>query len=83
MALALSLIWRNRMETLRAKRAFSLWETRLHSLATTIDVEDDGHLYEWLDPPQWDAVFSELEKAPMGSRSLRKAMQAVAPEVLA
>lgn len=83
MALGVSLMWRSHMDTVKAKRVFSLWETRIRTLSPTIDVEDDGHLYEWLDPQQWDAVFSELEKTPKESRSLRRAMQVVAPEAVA
>ena len=54
----------------------------MKALQVSVDVEDDGHLYEWLDTPQWLAVFSELERMPPASRSLRAALQSVAPEVL-
>lgn len=83
MALSLSLMWRSHKETSEEKRRHSLWETRINVLAPIIDVDDDGHLYEWLDPPQWEEVFSMLEQTPKESRSLRKAMQAIAPELVA
>jgi hypothetical protein len=58
-----------------------MWQARLSKLVPTIDVDDDGHLYEWLDPPQWEAVFAMLEQTPRESRSLRQAMEAVEPEI--
>ncbi|NGY04731.1 hypothetical protein [Solimonas terrae] len=82
MALGLSLMWRARKETLEARAAFTAWQARLQSLAASIDVEDDGHLYEWLDPSQWHAVFLNLESVPIEARSLRRAIEAVAPEAL-
>jgi len=58
---------------------FEIWQGRLKTLDPVIDVEDDGHLREWLDPPQWEAVFSELERTPKESRSLRNAIEKIAP----
>jgi len=58
---------------------FEIWQGRLKTLDPVIDVEDDGHLQEWLDPPQWEAVFSELERTPKESRSLRNAIEKIAP----
>src|SRR5687768_16336698 len=58
-----------------------MWQTRLPTLVPVIDVADDGHLYEWLDPPQSEAVFALLEQAPRESRSLREAMEAVEPGI--
>ena len=76
-------MWRSHMESVSSKRAFAAWRARIQALAPGMDVDDDGHLYEWLDPPQWEAVFSELERVPRDSRSLRQAIGVVAPEVLA
>jgi len=75
------LMLRSHRESREAKRAFEAWRARLRELAPTIDVDDDGHLYEWLDPPDWEAVFAALEQTPRPSRSLRRAMEAVAPGV--
>jgi hypothetical protein len=83
MALGMGLMWRSRRESVASRRAFAAWQARMQLLAPAMDVDDDGHLYEWLDPPQWEAVFSELERMPRGSRSLRQAMGVVAPEGLA
>ncbi len=83
MVLGIGLMWRGHLESVASRRAFATWQARMQSLAPSMDVDDDGHLYEWLDPPQWEAVFSELERVPSGSRSLRQAMGVVAPESLA
>lgn len=82
MALGIWLMWRSHLEAVASRRAFATWQARLQSLAPAMDVEDDGHLYEWLDPPQWEAVFAEIERMPRGSRSLRQAMSVVVPEAL-
>jgi len=79
--LGASLMLRSRLESREAKRAFEMWQAHLSKLVPTIDVDDDGHLYEWLDPPQWEAVFAMLEQTPRASRSLRQAMEAVEPEI--
>ena len=83
MALGIGLMWRSRLESVASRQAFAAWQARMQLLAPAMDVDDDGHLYEWLDPPQWEAVFSELERMPRGFRSLRQAMGVVAPEALA
>lgn len=79
--LGASLMLRSHFESREAKRAVEIWQARLSQVVPTIDVDDDGHLYEWLDPPQWEAVFTALEKMPRESRSLRQAMEAVAPGI--
>lgn len=71
-----------RLESKKSADEWATWEKRLNTLVDVNDVNDDGHLYEWLDPPQWEAVFAELERMPKGVRSLRKAMSAVSPDVL-
>lgn len=81
-ALGISLMWRSHLETRAEQLAFSLWQERFQSVAPLVDVDDDGHLYEWLDLPQWEAVFLELEESPSGERSLLKAIKKVAPEAL-
>ncbi len=62
--------------------AFTDWSARLSALGVVRDVEEDGHLYEWLDPPEWQDVFAALENMPAGSRSLRQAILSTHPEVL-
>jgi hypothetical protein len=71
-----------RVEALAEREAFVQWSDRLAGLGAVRDVEDDGHLYEWLDPPQWQEVFAALEAMPANTRSLRSAILATHPEVL-
>jgi hypothetical protein len=80
-AAGLAYMWRSRAESRASQDAWKAWQVRVDALAAIIDVEDDGHVYEWLDPPQWEEVFFELERMPINSRSLRKAMSIVAPEL--
>ena len=60
----------------------SWWTDRMEALQPIVDVEDDGHLFECLDVSDWEKVFSLLEKAPPGSRSLKSAIKSVAPDTL-
>ena len=71
-----------RVEARAEREAFVHWSDRLAGLGALRDVEDDGHLYEWLDPPQWQEVFAALEAMPANARSLRSAILATHPEVL-
>jgi hypothetical protein len=52
MALGMGLMWRSRREAVASRRAFAAWQARMQLLAPAMDVDDDGHLYEWLEPPQ-------------------------------
>jgi len=81
LVLGVLLTLRTHLEIREAKRAFEMWQARLNMLVPVVDVADDGHLYEWLDPPQWEMVFAMLEQAPRESRSLRETMEAVAPGI--
>jgi hypothetical protein len=60
----------------------SWWKARMDALGPTIDVDDDGHLFEWFDVPEWEQIFALLEELPPGSRSLRSAIESVAPDAL-
>ena len=60
----------------------SWWKARMDALRPTVDVDDDGHLFEWLDVPEWERIFALLEELPPGSRSLRVAIESVAPDAL-
>jgi hypothetical protein len=73
---------RARVEAAAEREAFARWSDRLSRLGAIRDVEDDGHLYEWLDPPQWQEVFAALEAMPAEARSLRSAILATHPDVL-
>lgn len=74
--------WRVHVGRKASKRVLSEWEARFKSVAPIVDVDDDGHLYEWLEPAEWEKVFVELEKIPKESRSLRQAMERIAPDAL-
>src|SRR5436190_16876235 len=56
------------------------WKARMDALQPTIDVDDDGHLFEWFDVPEWERIFALLEASPPGARSLRSAIERVAPD---
>lgn len=81
-AAGLALMHRARVEAAAERQAFRQWTERLARLGALRDVEDDGHLYEWLDPPHWQEVFAALEAMPSHARSLRSAILATHPEVL-
>jgi hypothetical protein len=72
---------RSHREAQRSGREWAAWHRRLRLLVDVNDVEDDGHLYEWFDPADWDRIFSALEEMPRGSRNLRLAITAVDLEV--
>ena len=65
--------------SLRTMHEAQAWSARLRAAVDTLDVEDDGHLHEWFDAAQWERIFGELERMPKGSRSLRRAIEAVDP----
>jgi hypothetical protein len=81
-AVGLGLMYRARIAAAADREAVARWSDRLTRLGALRDVEDDGHLYEWLDPPHWQEVFAALEAMPAGARSLRAAIRATHPEVL-
>lgn len=81
-AAGLALMYGTRAEAAAERKAFEQWSERLTGLGALRDVEDDGHLYEWLDPPHWQEVFAALEAMPANARSLRSAILATHPEVL-
>lgn len=72
----------SRMESLAYGQAEADWQVQMDALQPIIDVDDDGHLYEWLNPPEWEAVFAELAKMPPGGRSLKSAIGVICPESL-
>ncbi|HEU4342188.1 MAG TPA: hypothetical protein VFU31_11505 [Candidatus Binatia bacterium] len=73
------LLW-SYLESKSLKESVLVWRHRLDSLVDIMDVEDDGHLYEWFDPPDWDRILLELERMPKGSRNLRKAIKIIDPD---
>lgn len=64
----------------KARQDWRKWRQRLSTLVDKPDIEDDGHLFEQFARDEWERILAELERAPKGSRSLRKAIQVVDPE---
>ena len=73
-------MWLQHLQTAADRRAHKQWRARLNSLA--VDIGDEGHLYEALDPSEWDRVFRYLEARPPTMRNLRDAMSAIAPDYI-
>jgi hypothetical protein len=70
-------------ESRRTQRATTDWLTQVHALVDVDDFEDDGHLPEFLDGEERRRVIEELQRMPAGSRSLRRALATVSPEIVA
>ena len=66
---------RTRLETLA-------WLRKVNQLVDVHDFADDGHLPEYLDDSERRRVIEELERMPAGSRSLRRAIGIVSPELV-
>lgn len=65
------------------QRATSDWLKQVYALVDVDDFKDDGHLPELLDAAERRRVIEELERMPAGSRSLRRALDIVSPEIVA
>jgi hypothetical protein len=70
------------MESKRVKRATLAWLQQVNELVDVRDFQDDGHLPEYLDESERRRVVEELERMPRGSRSLRRALGIVSPELV-
>lgn len=70
------------LESRRNQLEATAWIRRLNQLVDVHDFEDDGHLYEYLDRSERGRVLDELERMPQGSRSLRRAIGVVSPELI-
>src|SRR5438876_236422 len=57
------------------------WDRRLRAAVDVWDFEDDGHLHEDFEPDERERLIRELELMPIGSRSLRHAIEVVKPEL--
>jgi hypothetical protein len=69
-------------ESRRIQHATVSWRQQVHKLVDTDDYADDGHLPEYLDEAERRRVIEELERMPAGSRSLRRAIRIVCPELI-
>ncbi len=58
------------------------WHRKLEAAIDVHDFEDDGHLHELFEPAERERLIQELERMPPGSRSLRRAIEIVSPELL-
>ena len=69
-------------ESRRMQRATASWLQQVDKLVDIDDYADDGHLAEYLDEAEQRRVIEELERMPAGSRSLRRAISIVSPELV-
>src|SRR5262245_9700584 len=58
------------------------WYRRLQAAIDVRDFDDDGHFHEYFEPADRERLIQELESMPRGSRSLRRAVEIVNPEVV-
>jgi hypothetical protein len=70
------------LESRRTRRETLAWLRRLNELVDIHDFRDDGHLPEYLDDSERRRVIEELERLPRGSRSLRRAIAIVSPDLV-
>ena len=73
---------RSSQESGQTERATVAWLQQVHDLVDVQDYRDDGHLAEYLDEAERRRVLHELQRMPSGSRSLRRALAIVSPELL-
>jgi hypothetical protein len=66
----------------QTQRAIGDWLKHVHALVDVDDVVDDGHLPEFLNAEERRRIVEELERMPAGSRSLRRALEMVSPDIL-
>lgn len=66
----------------QTERATLAWLQQVYDLVDVHDYQDDGHLPEYLDEAERRRVLDELRRMPSGSRSLRRALAIVSPELL-
>jgi hypothetical protein len=65
----------------REGEALADWHRRLRAAVDVQDFDDDGHLHELFEPAERERLIQELERMPRGSRSLRRAIEIVSPEI--
>jgi hypothetical protein len=66
----------------RTQKEVTTWYARLSAAVDVRDYVDDGHLHEWLEPPERERLIQELQRMQPGSRSLKKALEIVSPELI-
>ena len=73
---------RSSQESRQSEHATLAWLQQVHELVDVVDYRHDGHLPEYLDEVERRRVLEELRRMPSGSRSLRRALEIVSPELL-
>ena len=73
---------RSSQESRQTELATLAWLQQVYELVDVHDYRDDGHLAESLDETERGRVIAELRRMPSGSRSLRRALAIVSPELL-
>ena len=58
------------------------WYRRLEAVVDVRDFDDDGQFHEYFEPADRERLIQELERMPRGSRSLRRAVKIVNPELV-
>lgn len=67
---------------LEERQNFAKLEMRLLAVGAAFDLREGDDVASTLDARQWEIVFAALLQMPMGSRSLRRAVQQSCPGVL-
>jgi hypothetical protein len=75
-------MWLSHSESRRNQLAATAWIRQINQLVDVRDLEDDGHLAEYLDESERRRVVEELERMPPGARSLRRALGIVSPDLI-
>jgi hypothetical protein len=73
---------RSSQESRQIEHATLAWLQQVHELVDVHDYRDDGHLSEYLDEAERQWVLLELRRMPSGSRSLRRALEIVSPDLV-
>jgi hypothetical protein len=69
-------------KALDERQRFARLEMRLLAVGARLDLREGDDVASTLDARQWEIVFAALLQMPMGSRSLRRAVQQSCPGVL-
>ena len=77
-----SLLLVSHLDSRRAIQELADWRRRLDAIVNMKGFEDDGHLHEYFEAEERERLIQELERMPKGSRSLRRAIEIVCPELV-
>ena len=66
----------------RTQRETLAWMHRVDELVDLHDYVDDGHLFDSLDETERRRVIDALARMPPGSRSLKRALELVCPDLV-